>query len=270
MQDKLFTRSFLFLSRWSLATALTILVPLAVYIGGGGFTAAESVPGPGYNELLRAPRIPILSRVGTGAEALYWLMIGATFIICAGLFARRAPIQATLIAMCGPGQLIGSLGAFLRLNGIGDLAALYSTAATNQQAALLQSFLDLNRAIQPHYTASTLLQGVGFLLVGRVALSIPGFPRWLAIWLVISGSLGLALFAVLAAGAPVSLFLSLAVIGLVSAHLSMAVGLWHPSSALESLGIVYLPASRLTARRTLDVEKGGLSTDLKNTGFSLH
>ena len=236
-QDNLSARLFLFLSRWSSVTALMILLTTALYSGGVGFAATDNVLGSEYAELFQSVRSSLFYRLETLSETFHWLMIGGTLIIFAGLFARRAPIRAAFIAVCGIAQLMGSLASLLRVSGISDIAARYATAAPNQQAALLQSFLDLNRVIQPHYTAATLLQGAGFLLVAWVAWRWEGFPRWLAVLLAIAGLLGLVLFILRAEGAPPALLLPvilLAVFGLVGLHVAIAVTCWRPSSTLVS------------------------------------
>jgi hypothetical protein len=241
--DDLSARLFLTLSRWSLVTALMILATTALYLGGG-FTATDRALGQEYAELMQAVRSPVFHRLATLSEALHWLMIGGTLIICAGLFARRAPIRGAALAACGLAQLTGSLASFMRLIGFSDLAARYATAAPIQQTAWLQSFLDLERVIQPHY-AATLLQGAGFLLVAWVAWRSKRFPRWLAVFLAIAGLLGLVLFILRAAGSPGALLLPiilLGILGLVGVHVAMAVTFWRPPSTLVS-GVVSASAA---------------------------
>lgn len=233
-QNNLSARLLILLSRWSLVTALMILATIVFY-SGVGFSATDSALGQEYGELMSAVRSPVYYRLQTLSEGLYWLMIGGTLIIFAGLFMRRAPIRAVFIAACGIGQLTGSLGSFLRANGVSDIAARYAIAAPNQQGVLLQSLLDLNRVTEPHYTISTLLLGAGFLLVAWVAWQWLGFPRWLAVWLGIGGLLGLVLFILRAAGSPSALLLPIVlmdVIALSSLYIAMSVTFWRPSPIL--------------------------------------
>ena len=233
-QDNLSARLLILLSRWSLVTALMILATIVLY-SGVGFSATDSALGQEYGELMPAVRSPVFYRLQTLSEGLYWLMIGGTLIIFAGLFVRRAPIRAGFIAACGIGQLTGSLGSLLRANGVSDVAARYAIAAPNQQAALLQSLLDLNRVIEPHYTISTLLLGAGFLLVAWVAWKWLGFPRWLAVWLGIGGLLGFVLFILRAAGSPFPLLLPIIlmdVIVLLGQYVAMSIAFWRPSPIL--------------------------------------
>lgn len=194
------------LSRWSLVTALMVLLSVVAYVGMG-FSPTDSALGQEFSELMLAVRSPFLYRLQTLTEAFYWLLIGGVFIILAGLFIRRAPVQAIIVAVCGIGQSAGALGSFLREHGIGDLAACFAIAAPNQKPALLQSAHDLNRVIEPHYILSTLLLGVGFLLAACIAWKVEGFPRWLAIWLGIAGLLGLCLFALRVIGSLSALLL---------------------------------------------------------------
>ena len=140
-QDNLSARLFVLLSRWSLVTALTILAYFAFYAAAGA-AATNNPLGREYGGLWQAVRSPVVYRLAWVSESLSWLMVGGTLIIFAGLFARRAPLHAAFMAACGIGQLLGSLGAF-SLSSVSDLATRYASAAPNQQAALLQSYLDL-------------------------------------------------------------------------------------------------------------------------------
>jgi hypothetical protein len=232
--DDTSARLGLALSRGSLVTALMIFATTALYLGIG-FTAADNALGPEYAELMQAVRGPGFYRLSTLSETFHWLLLGGMLLIWAGLFARRAPIRAAVMAACGLAQLAGSSASLMRLIGISDLAGHYATVAPAQQMALLQSFLDLGRVIQPLYAASTLLQGAGLLLVTWVAWRSGGVPRWLALWLAIAGLFGLALFMLRAAGSPGSLLLPvilLDVIVLFGLHVALAVTFWRPSPRL--------------------------------------
>ncbi len=223
-----------FLSRWSLVAGLVILALPVVIFGGVGQQASDNALGAAYAELLQAVRSPGLYRVGMTLDAVGWLMIGGSLLTLAGVLRRHAPIRATVIAACGIAQLTGSLGGFMRLNGISDLAARYATATPDQHAALLQSYLDLWRVINAHFHAGNLLQGAGFLLVAWAVFSLRGFPRWLASWLVLPGLLPLVQFVLVAAGAPFSLALIVfhVVVGIVALDFALAVAFWRPSPAL--------------------------------------
>src|ERR687886_647286 len=103
---------FRFVSRWALLPALTFVALLAVFV---------------------------------------WLGIGGTLVAFAAVFARRAPIRATFLAVCGAGQVVGALGGFLRLTATTELAARYAAAAPDAQAALAQAYLTLGQTIGAHY-----------------------------------------------------------------------------------------------------------------------
>jgi hypothetical protein len=228
--------SLRFLSRWALATALMVVGLFVVFFGGIGIASTDSALGQQYVELMQAVRNPGLYRVFTILDALAWLLTGGSLLVLAGICVSRVPIQAALIAACGIGQLTGSLGGFMRLDGISDLAVRYASSAPDQQAAVLQSYLDLERIIGAHFHAGNLLQGVGFLLVAWAVLSHLSFPRWLGVWFAVPGLLPLIQFALVAAGSPFSFPLLLVhlVIGLLGLHVALAWTLWRPSSALVS------------------------------------
>ncbi len=231
-QSELSARLSRVLSRGSLVNALLILAYFGFYAAAGA-AAGDNTLGREYAGLWQAVRSPVVYRLAWVSESLSWLMVGATLIIFGGLFARRAPIRAACIAVCGIGQLLGSLGAFL-LSGVSDLATRYANAAPNQQAALLQSFLDLQAAIHSPFTVGILLQGAGFLTVAWVAWEWMRFPRWLAVWLAIPGLIGLVLFVLGATDAPSALVILILVlhdIGLMSAHVAVAVTCWRPSAS---------------------------------------
>jgi hypothetical protein len=79
-----------------------------------------------------------------------------------------------------------------------------------------------------------LLQGAGFLLVAWSVFSLRGFPRWLAIWLVLPGMLAIAQFFRFVAGAEHLFVLNLIglTVGNIALNLAMSVALWRPSIPL--------------------------------------
>jgi hypothetical protein len=132
--------------------------------------------------------------------------------------------------------MITSLGAFSS-SSIGGLATRYATAAPNQQAALLQSYLDLQGLIHSAYDIGLLLQGAGFLLVAWVAWAWMGFPRWLAAWLAIPGLLGLLFFITGVTDAPSALVFPIAIVQsivAIGAYLAVALAFWRPSMTLPA------------------------------------
>lgn len=223
-----------FVSRWALLAALVTLALPIVFFGGVGQQPSDNALGAQYVELLQAARSPDLYRVTMFFDVTGWLMIGGTLLSLAGVLRGHAPIRASFIMACGIGQLVGSLGGFMRLNGISDLAAQYASVTAVQQTDLLQSYLDLSRVIGSLFHAGNLLQGVGFLLVAWAVWSLMGFPRWLAVWLFVPALLPLAQFILVATGAAFSFPLVVfhVLVGIVALHLAMAVALRHPSPAL--------------------------------------
>jgi uncharacterized protein DUF4386 len=232
-QGNLSARLVLFLSRLSLVIALSILVYTAFYFAATA-AATDNAIGQGYGALRQAIHSPVLFRLAWISESLSWLMVGGTLIIFAGLFARRTPIRAACIAATGIGQLITSLGAY-SLSNVSGLATRYATAAPNQQAALLQSFLDLQGLTHSAYNIGLLLLGAGFLLVAWVAWERRGFPRWLTVWLAIAGLPGLGFFILGATDAPSALAFALVILGsiaLMVVYVTVAVTFWRPSGKL--------------------------------------
>lgn len=233
-----------FLPRWSALTGLVLLALPIVIFGGVGQQPSDNALGQGYAELMQAVRSPGLYRVAMTLDAVAWLMIGGSLLTFSAVLGRHAPIRAVFIAAGGMGQLTGVLGGFMRLNGVSELAKLYTAASPDQQTILLRSYLDLWAVINSHFHAGNLIQGLGFLLVAWAAFSLPGFPRWLAIWLVLPGLLPLVQFSLVAAGAPFSLPLIIfhVMVGVVALNFAMAVALWRPPAVLvSSVGMAASP-----------------------------
>ena len=105
----------------------------------------------------------------------------------------RAPVHSASIGALAIAQLTGVMGALPRLNGTGELAKHYTTATSDQQALLLQSYPSIERVITYLFQTGNLVRGPGFLLVAPVVFSLPGFPRWLAFLLALVGLLDSAL-----------------------------------------------------------------------------
>jgi len=180
-----------FLARYALLAVMIDLItwPLVVL---WFLPASQGSPlAPAYDELVAATHSPGVYRVLITLDVAGWLMLGIFLITLAALFARHAPIRSTLVAACGIGQVAGMSGAFLRLTGISDLAAHYVTAAPDQKAALLRSFLDLQLVINSLFTAGGTLWAIAFVLAASAAWSSAAFPRWLAGLIALPGILNL-------------------------------------------------------------------------------
>jgi hypothetical protein len=136
-----------FMSRWALLAGL-LQLGLLVAIFSVVLPAAQNSPLPmEYAEIAAAGRSPTLYRLTITLDVADWLALGGFLITLAVLLVRRAPIRSTFIAACGIGMLAGFVGAYTRLNATSELAARYLTAAPDQQAVVLQSYLDIQRAI---------------------------------------------------------------------------------------------------------------------------
>jgi hypothetical protein len=124
----------------------------------------------------------------------------------------------------------------MRLYGISDIAASYTTAAPAQQAVLLQSFLDIERVINAHFLAGNLIAGVGFLLAATALWSFAGFPRWLATWYLVPGIVPLVQFVSWASGQPFNFVLLMVhiFIGLLALNAAVALTFWRTALARVS------------------------------------
>jgi hypothetical protein len=185
---------FHFLSRWSLLGGIVFLM-LFVSMAMWFVPAGEANPlAEAYLELVGASQNPVLYRLAMTFDVTGWLVLGVFFTALAGAMTRRAPLRSTLIAFCGLGQIAGVIGAFTRLEGISDLASRYGLASLDQQAAVLQAYLDLQRGINAAFGAGALLWSLAFLLV---ASSMPKVPGWLTGIMALNGFLGLVDFGLL-------------------------------------------------------------------------
>lgn len=223
---------FRFLSRWALMTALVVVGLFASFLIVLG--AAGSAPSD-YAELAGAARRPGAYRAVGLLDFLVWFGIGGTLVALSCVLAHQAPIRAAFIAACGVGQVVGALGGFIRLNAIGDLATRYAGATPDQQAGLVQSYLDLWQVIGAHFDAGSTLYGVAFLLVASAAVSVVGFPHWLAGWFGLSGLWALLSNTLSFVGSPfqiTDLFPLYMILGIAGLHLAIAAVFWRPSPAL--------------------------------------
>jgi len=169
-------------------------------------------------------------------DALGWLLIGGILLSFAALAHSDAPARAIFVAACAIGQLAGSLGGFMRLDGTSALAAHYASASAAEQAILQQSYIVLNAVIQSHFHAGQLLQGAGFLVAASVALGLAAFPRWLAFCVAIPGLTSLILFVVqLTAEFSFPLLLLHILVGIIGLPCALALTLWRESARQRGL-----------------------------------
>ena len=178
------------LSRGALFTAVVFA---ALFVIMGGFIGFDESAPHEYVELLQAQRAPGAYRVFSMFDIFVWLGIGATLITFAAVLRRTTPIRAAFIAACGIGQLAGALGGSLRLYVVSDLAARFAGAAPDQQAALISVYRTVDQVVTAHFNLGATLYGIGFVLIAWAGVTLVGFPRWLAIWFGLSGSVVLVL-----------------------------------------------------------------------------
>jgi hypothetical protein len=219
---------FRFLSRWALLTAITYLGLILAFLTLV-IPASQNSPLPEtYFELVAATRSPIFYRLTIGVDVITNLALGGLLITLAALFAYRAPIRSTFIAAGGVGMLSGFIGACFRLAGTNQLAASYLTAAPNQQAAILQSYLDLLRLVNILFSAGGLMAGIAMLLAASVAWSMAQFPRWSNVLLALSAVMQISKAVIeLATGADLGLLGLLGSILLIGALFGIARTFWR-------------------------------------------
>src|SRR5437899_10655312 len=125
-----------FLGRWSLFAAINGVVGLATFI----YVSAQGVSAAGERgDLNVALAYPTLWRVAMVYDTLAWLFIGGTVIIFAAILFPKRPILGVLLAAVAMSDLFGSMGGYIRLHTVSDLAVQYLAAASDQQAALPQT-----------------------------------------------------------------------------------------------------------------------------------
>ena len=220
-----------FLSRWTLTTVLMTLALVVVYLGGIGFAPSDTALGAEYSELLQAVRAPAIYRLAMFFDASGWLMMGGTLLILAAIVKTRAPIRSLLVAACGAGLLVGVLGGVMRLTAIGDLAARYATGTPAQQTALLGPALAVYETVGALFVVGDMLAGAAYLLIASVAFAWAAFPRWLASWFVLAGSLSLLQGITSAIGAfSFPILLLTVVVGVIGLHLAITLAFWRLST----------------------------------------
>ena len=178
-----------FLGRWSLFAAINGVVGWAIVL----YVSAQGVSLAGERgDLNVAIAYPTLWRVAMVYDTLAWLFIGGTVIIFAALLFRQRPILGVLVAAAAMGDLFGSMGGYVRLHTVSDLAAQYLAAASDQQAAVLQTYHQLSLLVTNLQSFGGLLTKLGLLVIGVATVHIAGFPRWLAIGFVAQALVGLS------------------------------------------------------------------------------
>jgi len=189
--DNEIARWFRFLSRWALLAGFVNLGLLLAFFIVVLPTSQNSPLPEEYLELVAASRNPAMYRLTMMLDVAGWLALGVLFITLAAVFAYRTSIRSALLAACGVGMVSGFIGAYMRLQGTSGLSALYLTAAPDQHAPILQSYVILQGLFIAHFSAGALLWGIGFLLAASAAWSMAEFPHWLTVLIALPGLLQL-------------------------------------------------------------------------------
>ena len=177
-----------FLARWSLVAAVSGVAAWAifVYVSAQG-VSTESERG----DLNVALQFPALWRVVGVYDTLAWLFIGGTMLVFAAILSRGRPILGVLLAAAAIGQLFGSMGGYVRLHTVSDLAVQYAAAGPDQQAAVLQTYHQVSLLVTNLQGFGALLTKLGLLVIGAATFRLAGFPRWLAVGFAAQALVGL-------------------------------------------------------------------------------
>jgi hypothetical protein len=222
-----------FLRFWTLLVIVMFLGLVAISIAGGPpITSAADRQQLESMRLMEAVRAPITVHLLQTLEAAAWLGFTVTVLVLARILTPQAPVRATLAAACTIGlPLTGPLARLLHRNGVAELAPRYAAAAPDQQAAVLQAYLDLSLLVRTHLQVGLFLAGTAFVLVGWAALSRAALPRWVAGWLVMTGLVTLTRFVAGELGLPWSasgtFLLVNNILGIGGAHVLLAITLWR-------------------------------------------
>lgn len=227
---------FRFLSRWALLTGLNYLGLILAILMLVIPTSQNSPLPETYFELVAAARSPAFYRLAIALDISAWIAFGGLLITFAALFVRYAPIRSSFIAASGVAMVSGFIGACFRLAGTSALAVSYLTVTSGEQAAILQSYMELLRLINILFSAGGLLGGIGLLLTASAAWSIAVFPRWSNVLLALSAVLQISKAAIeLATGADLGLLALLANILVIIGLFAIARVFWQrlPASLAE-------------------------------------
>jgi hypothetical protein len=225
-----------FLPRVSLLNAFGAIILSIAFLAGIGQQISDEAMGPEYVELLQAIRKPVMFRGLWAIDAVIWIMIGVSLLSISGILRYQAPLKARFISVCGVMQAFGALGSFERMDGISDIATRYILASSDQQAGLLDSYLELGRVINSSNHLAVLFQGIGFLLAAWGFYSLRGFPRWLAIWFGLPGLLSIAQFGIYITRAEYIFLINVLglIAGSIALNIAITITLWRPGKELIS------------------------------------
>jgi hypothetical protein len=153
-------------------------------------------------ELVSAGQRPALYRAAITVDILAWLTGGAVFFCFGGLLAVRRSLRGIVLAVCGIGVLVGSLGAFLRLAYTTGLAGQLGGEPAHQQV-VLELYRGAQMSIFAHFHAGSLFTGIGLLVLASAGLPM---PRWVLASLWVLGGYIMVSFVAALAGPGIPVF----------------------------------------------------------------
>jgi hypothetical protein len=182
------------LSRWSLFSG-ALAAGFLVLMGTGSGAFGTGLPSPFDPVSNFALHAPTLFRLAAFVDATVWFGLAGVLVSLGLVFLGRAPLRASIIVLCGIGQLLGIVGGFAR-DVLPGVVRSY-TSASADRAILLRSYLDAAAFVQVQFNAGAALRTLAYLVVVWIALAMPSFPRWLTGLFALAGFLGLVQVAVL-------------------------------------------------------------------------
>lgn len=181
------------LARWGFLTALTVAGLMTAFFGAMAAVASQPGVGGDHDELLMAAHAPGLYRIAMVFDALGWLAMGGVIVIAALALRREASVRGPLAAVLGATAITGVIGAFLRLVVVGGLGKQLASGASADEESILAAYRTIDWIIAAHFAAGQLSMGLGFLVVGSVALGVSWVPPPVGWLLVLPGVTSLAL-----------------------------------------------------------------------------
>jgi hypothetical protein len=112
---------------------------------------------------------------------------------------------------------------------VSDLAARYTSAAADQQPALISAFVTVDHIVGACFSLGSTLYGIGFVLTATAGWALAGFPRWLAAYFMVSGATVLVVNIVGAASTsePPAWGLVALVVFVLGLHAAIATAFWR-------------------------------------------
>jgi hypothetical protein len=172
-----------FLALWAIVPAIAtgaLAVTLGIVISTYGAAPVD------FKILEGVAENPIPLRLLGSSQILLWFSIGGLLIGFAGLFQGYAPIRSTFLKACGYCLGISALGGIMQFTATVDLANRYVASYTDRE--IFQTIQPtLSHLIESHFYSGELLSGLGFLLIFSLTFKVADIPRWLSVWMGLSG-----------------------------------------------------------------------------------